>query len=61
MKKVSAAETTIFVYDASGVVIAEYSGEAAAEPRVSYLTTDHLGSPRVVTDKRGAVAKFCRP
>ncbi|HMM79574.1 MAG TPA: hypothetical protein PKC65_06085 [Pyrinomonadaceae bacterium] len=52
VKKVSAAETTIFVYDASGVLIAEYSGEVAAEPRVSYLTTDHLGSPRVVTDKR---------
>ena len=53
MKKVSAAETTIFVYDASGVLIAEYSGEIAAEPQVSYLTTDHLGSPRVVTHKRG--------
>jgi len=53
VKKVSAAETTIFVYDASGVLIAEYSGEVAAEPQVSYLTTDHLGSPRVVTDKRG--------
>jgi len=56
VKKVSAAETTIFVYDASGVLIAEYSGEVASEPRVSYLTTDHLGSPRVVTDERGSVA-----
>jgi len=55
VKKVSAAETTIFVYDASGVLIAEYSGEGAAEPRVSYLTTDHLGSPRIVTDERGSV------
>ncbi|HQZ83361.1 MAG TPA: RHS repeat-associated core domain-containing protein [Pyrinomonadaceae bacterium] len=55
VKKVSAAETTIFVYDASGVLIAEYSGEVASEPRVSYLTTDHLGSPRVVTDERGSV------
>jgi len=56
VKKVSADETTIFVYDASGVLIAEYAGEVAAEPRVSYLTTDHLGSPRVVTDERGSVA-----
>ena len=24
-------------------------------PRVSYLTTDHLGSPRVTTNERGAV------
>ncbi|HMM80149.1 MAG TPA: RHS repeat-associated core domain-containing protein [Pyrinomonadaceae bacterium] len=55
VKKVSAAETTIFVYDASGVLIAEYSGEVASEPRVSYLTTDHLGSPRVVTDERASV------
>ncbi|HMM80491.1 MAG TPA: RHS repeat-associated core domain-containing protein [Pyrinomonadaceae bacterium] len=36
-------------------MIAEYSGEVAAEPRVSYLTTDHLGSPRVATDERGSV------
>jgi len=43
------------VYDASGVLIAEYSGEVAAEPRVSYLTTDHLGSPRVTTNERGVV------
>ena len=44
------------MYDASGALIAEYSGEVAQEPRVSYLTTDHLGSPRVVTDERGSVA-----
>ena len=61
VKKASADETTIFVYDASGVLIAEYSGEVASEPRVSYLTTDHLGSPRLTTNERGAVAKFCRP
>ncbi|MBX7062223.1 MAG: hypothetical protein K1X52_11230 [Pyrinomonadaceae bacterium] len=53
VKKVSADEATIFVYDASGVLIAEYSGEVAAEPRVSYLTTDHLGSRRVTTNERG--------
>ena len=41
------------MYDASGVLIAEYSGEVAAEPRVSYLTTDHLGSRRVTTNERG--------
>ena len=53
MKKVSAAETTIFVYDASGVLIAEYSARVSQEPRVSYLTTDHLSSPRVTTNERG--------
>ncbi|MCC7309114.1 MAG: glycoside hydrolase family protein [Acidobacteria bacterium] len=36
-------------------MIAEYSGEVAAAPRVSYLTTDHLGSPRVTTNASGEV------
>ena len=53
MKKVSADEATIFVYDASGVLIAEYSARVSQEPRVSYLTTDHLSSPRVTTNERG--------
>ena len=56
LDKVAADGATIFVYDASGVLIAEYSAEVSQEPRVSYLTTDHLGSPRVVTDERGSVA-----
>ena len=36
-------------------MVAEYSTDLAATPRTSYLTTDHLGSPRVVTDQLGAV------
>lgn len=35
--------------------MAEYSTALATTPQVSYLTTDHLGSPRVVTDKNGTV------
>jgi len=35
--------------------VAEYSTDLAATPRTSYLTTDHLGSPRVVTDQLGTV------
>mgnify|MGYP007088033230 CR=1 FL=1 len=49
-------ETTIFVYDAGGQLIAEYSTQTAQTPQVSYLTTDHLGSPRVITDHNGDVS-----
>ena len=28
---------------------------SARQPQVSYLTTDHLGSPRINTDQNGAV------
>lgn len=52
----STGETTIFVYDAGGALAAEYSTVAPPPtPTTSYLTTDHLGSPRVITDKAGAV------
>ena len=53
----SSGETTIFVYDASGKMVAEYSTtvEPAATARVSYLTQDHLGSPRITTDANGKV------
>jgi RHS repeat-associated protein len=50
-------ETTIFVYDAFGKLIAEYSTQVAqpTEAKVSYLTSDHLGSPRVLTEQSGKV------
>lgn len=53
----STGETTIFVYDASGKMVAEYSTivESTSTAEVSYLTTDHLGSPRINTDKNGNV------
>ncbi len=55
VKKTSNTETTVFVYNASGQLVAEYSTALATTPQVSYLTTDNLGSPRVVTDKNGTV------
>jgi len=55
VKKISSTETTVFVYNASGTLVAEYSTDLASTPRTSYLTSDHLGSPRVVTDQLGAV------
>ncbi len=50
-------ETTIFVYDASGKTVAEYSTISAnqADAKINYTTTDHLGSPRVITDATGNV------
>jgi RHS repeat-associated protein len=48
---------TIFVYDGSGLLAEEYSTTVVPveQAKVSYLTTDHLGSPRVITDQNGAV------
>ena len=55
VKKVSGNQIVIFVYNSSGSLVAEYDSQLAANPQVSYLTADHLGSPRVITDGRGAV------
>jgi RHS repeat-associated protein len=55
VKKIASAETTVFVYDANGQLAAEYSTVLASTPQVSYLTADHLGSPRVITNENGAV------
>jgi RHS repeat-associated protein len=53
----STGETTIFVYDASGKMVAEYSTVVAApaDAKTSYLTNDHLGSPMITTDSAGKV------
>jgi len=51
----STGEVTVFVYDAGGKLIGEYSTVAAPQsPKVSYTTADHLGSPRILTDQNGA-------
>ena len=57
VKKIVGTEVTVFVYDASGQLSAEYSTTVIpqAPAKVSYLTTDHLGSPRIITDQNGAV------
>ena len=55
VKKVSATETVVFVYDGGGVLVAEYSTVGSPTASVKYLTQDHLGSPRVVMDQNGAV------
>jgi hypothetical protein len=55
VKKISSMETTVFVYNAGGRLVAEYSTALAETQQVSYLTTDHLGSPRAITNENGAV------
>ncbi len=51
------SNTTVFAYDASGKLVAEYSTNVVSvqDAKVSYLTADHLGSPRINTDQNGAV------
>ncbi len=50
VRKIADQTETIFVYNASGQLVAEYSTEMPTNPKISYLTADHLGSPRIITD-----------
>jgi len=60
VKKVltDSGEVTIFIYDAGGQLAAEYviNSESQTEPpSTKYLTADHLGSPRIITDENGSI------
>jgi RHS repeat-associated protein len=59
VKKVVGTVTTVFVYNASGQMVAEYVSDPVPPPAggggTSYLTSDHLGSTRVVTKADGSV------
>jgi RHS repeat-associated protein len=61
VKKVNGSLTTQYVYDAFGQLAAEYTvgtppaGTPAPSCTTCYLTADHLGSTRVVTDAQGVV------
>ena len=60
VKKVAAGVTTVYVYDAFGKLAAEYATLAPSnQPDCTrcYLTPDHLGSTRLVTDGTGAVKR----
>ncbi len=49
-------ETTVFVYDGMGKLVAEYSTAPPPQnPTTSYTATDQLGSPRVITNSLGEV------
>jgi RHS repeat-associated protein len=55
MKAVSTGLQTVYVYDVGGKLVAEYSSGAASAPpcHTCFLSTDHLGSTRLVTDENG--------
>lgn len=55
VKKISLSETVIFVYNANGQLVAEYSNQVSQMPKTHYITRDKLGSPRIVTDQNGQV------
>jgi RHS repeat-associated protein len=57
IKKVVGTETTVFVYDTGGKLTAEYTLGVTANPspQTNYLTTDTLGSTRLVTNGAGQV------
>jgi RHS repeat-associated protein len=56
VKKVDSTGTTVFVYNASGQLVAEYTDvNQSGTVAMSYLTADHLGSTRLVTDASGSV------
>lgn len=56
-KVIGTGEETIFVYDANNKLVAEYSINVPAPttPTTQYLTGDHLGTPRVITNASGDV------
>lgn len=56
-KVVPNGETTVFVYDASGKLIGEYSTivQPTQDAKVQYLTNDNLGTPRMNTDVIGNI------
>jgi RHS repeat-associated protein len=49
VKKIVGNVTTVFIYDAMGMLVAEYGGQQPTTGGTSYVTTDTLGSTRVVT------------
>jgi RHS repeat-associated protein len=49
VKRVDNSGTIIFVYNAGGELVAEYTSGTPSNGGTSYLTSDHLGSTRVVT------------
>jgi RHS repeat-associated protein len=55
VQKVSGGQTTTYVYDAMGNLAAEYGGTDAPGCATCYLTPDHLGSTRLITDASGNV------
>jgi RHS repeat-associated protein len=54
--KTNQSGTMVFVYDARGRLAAEYGGTATGAA-TQYMTADHLGSARIITDASKAVVE----
>jgi RHS repeat-associated protein len=54
VSKTTGGQSTFYVYDVQGNLIAEY-GAASGTASTVYLTTDHLGSTRAITDGSGTL------
>jgi len=57
VKKEGGGSTTVYVYDAFGKLAAEYATGTTGTLSPEFLTVDHLGSTRLVTDANGAVKR----
>jgi len=58
VQKVTGTQSTTFVYDAGGQLAAEYSNVNPAAVGTEYLTADHLGSTRLVTNTQTTAAQI---
>ncbi|HKO42308.1 MAG TPA: RHS repeat-associated core domain-containing protein [Pyrinomonadaceae bacterium] len=52
---VNAQIVNVLVYDAAGQLIAEYGSPVAQPQGTQYITSDHQGSPRVITNSAGTI------
>lgn len=55
VKKAKPSETTTFVYNIAGQLVAEYTTSTPENNGTSYVTSDTLGTPRVITKADGSV------
>ena len=53
VEKTTGAAATVYVYDATGNEVAQYSTQAQVVGGTEYVTADHLGSTRLVTNAGG--------
>lgn len=51
----SATQITVYVYSSTGQLLTEYSNQVNNTGRIGYVTPDHLGSTRIITNKDGSV------
>jgi RHS repeat-associated protein len=57
IKKQESSDTTVYVYNAAGQLIAEYSTAGPANNGTSYIAQDHLGSTRLVMKGDGTLSR----